>query len=112
MVNQRDDSTEVFERLLTEQGSAHYVLRLYITGMTPRSTAAIERVKAICEEYMLDRYELEVIDIYQHPTLAKGDQIVATPTLVKRLPKPLRSMVGDLSNVEKVLMGLDLRRRE
>ena len=112
MAKHRDSSTKESERLLAKPGSEQYVLRLYITGMTPRSTEALERIKAICEEYLQGRYELEVIDIYQQPTLAKGDQIIATPTLVKLLPKPLRSMVGDLSNKEKVLLGLDLRRRE
>jgi circadian clock protein KaiB len=108
----QESSTEEFERLLAESEPEKYLLRLYVTGMTPRSTEAIERIKAICEEYLQGRYELEVIDIYQQPTLAKGDQIIATPTLVKRLPKPLRSIVGDLSNKEKVLLGLDLRRRK
>jgi circadian clock protein KaiB len=86
-----------------------YLLRLYITGMTSRSTQAIARIKSICEEYLAGRYELEVIDIYQQPKLAKGEQIIATPTLVKRLPLPLRRLVGDLSNRQRVLLGLDLR---
>lgn len=86
-----------------------YLLRLYVTGMTPRSTKAIARIKAICEEYLEQRYDLEVIDIYQQPTLAKGEQIIATPTLIKKLPAPLRRIVGDLSNKERVLLGLDLR---
>ena len=87
-----------------------YVLRLYVTGMTPRSTRAVENVRRICEEHLHGRYDLEVIDIYQQPTLAKGEQIVAAPTLVKKLPLPLRRMIGDLSNTDKVLLGLDLRR--
>lgn len=86
-----------------------YVLRLYVTGMTPRSTRAVENVRTICEEHLHGRYDLEVIDIYQQPTLAKGEQIIAAPTLVKKLPLPLRRVIGDLSNTERVLLGLDLR---
>lgn len=88
-----------------------YVLRLYVTGMTPRSTEAIATIRAICEERLRGRYDLEVIDIYQHPQLAKDEQIVAVPTLVKKLPAPLRRFIGNLSDVERVLMGLDLRRK-
>ena len=88
-----------------------YVLRLYVTGLTPRSTRAIENVRAICEEHLQGRYELEVIDIYQQPVLAKGEQIVAAPTLIRQLPAPLRRIIGDLSNRERVLVGLDLRPR-
>lgn len=95
------------ERLETER----YVLRLYVTGMTPRSMRAIENVRAICEEHLQGRYELEVVDIYQQPVLAKGEQIVAAPTLIKKLPAPLRRIIGDLSNKERVLIGLDLRLR-
>ena len=87
----------------------HYVLRLYVTGSTPRSAQAIRNLKAICEEHLKGRYALEVIDVYQRPTLAHDEQIVATPTLIKVLPNPLRRLIGDLSNVERVLMGLDLR---
>ena len=86
-----------------------YVLRLYVTGMTPRSTRAVENVRTICEEHLHGRYDLEVIDIYQQPTLAKGEQIIAAPTLVKKLPLPLRRVIGDLSNTDRVLLGLDLR---
>ena len=91
------------------EGGGKYMLRLFVTGLTPRSTEAIARTKAICEEYLLGRYELEVIDIYQQPAVAKGEQIVATPTLIKKLPPPLRRLVGDLSNKERVLVGLDIR---
>jgi circadian clock protein KaiB len=86
-----------------------YVLRLYVTGMTPRSTRAIENVRKICEEHLQGWYELEVIDVYQQPTLAKGEQIIAAPTLIKKLPLPLRRVIGDMSNTERVLLGLDLR---
>jgi circadian clock protein KaiB len=87
-----------------------YLLRLYVSGLTPRSTSAIARLKAICEENLEGRYELEVIDIYQQPALARGEQIIATPTLVKKLPAPLRRLVGDLSDKERVLLGLDIRK--
>jgi circadian clock protein KaiB len=85
-----------------------YVLRLYVTGMTPNSVRAIENMKAICEEYLQGRYDLEIIDVYKHPSLAKGEQIVAAPTLVKSLPMPLRRLIGDLSQRDRVLLGLDL----
>lgn len=85
-----------------------YVLRLYVTGMTERSIQAIENMKAICEEYLKGRYDLEIIDLYKQPALAKGEQILAVPTLVKKLPLPLRRMVGDMSQKERVLFGLDL----
>ncbi len=88
-----------------------YVLRLYVAGLTPRSRAAIANITAICEEYLQGRYDLEVIDIFQRPVLAREEQIIATPTLVKRLPAPLRRFIGDLSEREKVLVGLDLRRQ-
>jgi circadian clock protein KaiB len=89
--------------------SHEYVLRLYVTGSTPRSTLAIRNLKAICEEHLQGRYTLEVIDVYQRPTLAKDEQIVATPTLIKVLPTPIRRLIGDLSSEERVLLGLDLR---
>ena len=88
-----------------------YVLRLYVTGSTARSTRAIANVRRICEDHLKNRYDLEVIDIYQQPMLAKGDQIVAAPTLVKSLPAPLRKLIGDMSDKDRVLMGLDLRPR-
>jgi circadian clock protein KaiB len=86
-----------------------YRLRLYVAGMTPRSTLAIANLKEICEEYLKGRYALEVIDIYQQPVLAEGDQIIAVPTLIKKLPPPLRRLIGDLSDRERVLIGLDLK---
>ncbi len=92
-------------------GAEHYLLKLYVTGMTPRSQRAIENIKAICEEHLDGRYALEIIDIYQHPGLAEGEQIVAAPTLIKYLPEPLRRIVGDLSHTDRVLLGLDLRER-
>ena len=92
-------------------GGGKYVLRLYITGMTARSAHAIENVRAICEEHLHGMYELEVVDLYQQPVLAKGEQIIAAPTLIKRLPLPLRRVIGDMSNTDRVLIGLDLRPR-
>jgi len=89
-----------------------YVLRLYVTGMTPRSTRAVANVRDICETHLQGRYDLEVIDIYQQPVLAKGEQIIAAPTLIRKLPLPLRRIIGDLSSTERVLVGLDLRRAE
>ena len=86
-----------------------YVLRLYVTGMTPRSMRAVESVREVCERYLEGRYDLEVIDIYQQPTLARGEQIIAAPTLIKKLPLPLRRIIGDMSSTEKVLLGLDIR---
>ncbi|MDD5033434.1 MAG: circadian clock KaiB family protein [Methylococcaceae bacterium] len=86
----------------------HYVLRLFVSGATPRSTLAIANIKTICEAHLKDRYDLQVIDIYQQPELARSEDIVATPTLIKQLPPPLRHLVGDLSKQERVLVGLDL----
>jgi len=93
-------------------GDEHYVLRLYVTGQTPRSLRAIQNIRRICEEYLHGRYDLEVIDIYQRPSLAKGEKVIAAPTLVKSLPAPIRRFVGDLSDTEKILFGLDLIPKE
>ncbi len=87
----------------------NYVLRLYITGTTPRSANAIANVRKICEGHLKGRYELEVIDISQRPELAEGEQIIAAPTLIKKLPLPLRRFFGDMSNTQSILIGLDLR---
>ena len=84
-------------------------LRLYIAGQTPRSVAAFANLKKLCAEHLAGRYKIEVIDLMQHPQLAAGDQIVAIPTLVRKLPEPLRRIVGDLSNTERTLVGLQLR---
>jgi len=85
-----------------------YVLRLYVTGMTPRSAEAIKNLQAICNEYLEGRYDLDVIDIYQQPVLTRGEQIIAAPTLIRKLPLPMRRLVGDMSDRERVLIGLDL----
>jgi circadian clock protein KaiB len=86
-----------------------YLLRLYVTGMTSRSERAIRNLQGICDEHLKGKYDLEVIDIYQQPVLAKGEQIIAAPTLIKKLPLPMRRIIGDMSNRERVLVGLDLR---
>ncbi len=103
------DTKEEFEQALQEAGNEKYLLRLYITGITPKSKRAIQSIKKICEENLNGRYELEVIDIYQQPSLAKDEQIVAVPTLIKKLPIPMRTLIGDMSNKERILIGLDLR---
>ncbi len=87
-----------------------FVLRLYVAGQTPKSLAAFANLKRLCEEHLCDRYTLEVIDLLQQPQLAEGDQIVALPTLVRKLPEPMKRIVGDLSNVERVVVGMDLRK--
>jgi circadian clock protein KaiB len=89
-----------------------YVLRLYISGATVKSARAVKNIKQVCEEHLKGRYDLEVIDIHRQAKLARDEQIVAVPTLIKRLPLPLRRLVGDMSNVTNVLFGLDLRIRE
>ena len=111
MADERTANTgKSFEEHLQEAGGgdARYVLRLYVTGQTPNSLRAIENIKSICEKHLSGRYDLEVIDIYQRPSLAAGERIIAAPTLVKSLPAPIRRFVGDLSDTEKVLFGLDL----
>jgi circadian clock protein KaiB len=101
-----------FELPEPDRNQGKYTLRLYITGTTNRSILAITNLKKICEEYLEGKYDLEVIDLYKNPNLAKGDQIIAAPTLIKLLPLPFRRIIGDMSNKEKVLLGLDLREVE
>ena len=86
-------------------------LRLYVAGQTPRSVTAFRNLKDICEEYLKGQYHIEVIDLMENPTLARGDQILAVPTLVRKLPQPIRKIIGDLSNTERVLVGLDIQPR-
>jgi len=88
-----------------------FLLRLYVAGQTPKSVRAFENLKRLCEEHLADRYQIEIIDLIENPQLARGDQIVAVPTLVRRLPEPLKKIIGDLSNQERVLVGLDLLRQ-
>lgn len=104
-----ESSTKEFEKALKKSKEEKYLLKLYVTGLTPASTRAITNIKKICEEHLKGRYELDVIDIFQKPVLAKGEQIIAAPTLIKKLPLPLRKFIGDMSNTERILLGLDLR---
>jgi circadian clock protein KaiB len=105
------DSTAAFELALIETGQGSYILKLYVAGMTANSQRAIENVQKICEEHMQGRFELEIVDIYQQPIFAKEGNIVAASTLVKELPPPLRKFIGDLSQTERILAGLDLRKK-
>ena len=86
-----------------------YVLKLYVTGMTPRSARAVMNIRQILDEHLQGRYELEIIDIFQQPQLAQGEQIIAAPTLIRKLPLPIRKFIGDMSETERILVGLDLR---
>jgi len=91
--------------------TAEWDLRLYVAGQTPKSVAAFANLKKLCEEYLAGKYRIEVIDLLEKPQLAKGDQIFAIPTLVRKLPQPIKKIIGDLSNTQRVLVGLDLRAR-
>lgn len=95
-----------------QEEQERWELRLYVAGRTPKSVTAFANLKRICEEHMKGRYHVEVIDLLEQPQLAKGDQILAVPTLVRKLPEPLKRIIGDLSNEERVLVGLDLRRAD
>jgi len=106
------DSVQAFLDEVPEQDQARYTLRLYVTGHTPLSTRAIVRIRKICEEHLEGRYDLEVVDIAKNPTLAAGEQIIAAPTLIKKLPLPLRRFIGDMSQTERILLGLDLLKTE
>ena len=108
IASERDDLQATFERGASESPADRYVLRLYVTGMTARSARAVKNLQAICDEYLAGRYDLEVIDIYQQPILTKGEQIIAAPTLIKKLPLPMRRIIGDMSNRDRVILGLDL----
>jgi circadian clock protein KaiB len=111
-------ATQTSRRKKARQSSAagaarkKFMLRLYVAGTTPRSAQAILDAENLCEQHLGGRFRLEVIDIYQRPALARDEQIIAVPTLVRRLPEPLRKLVGDLSNAERVLVGLDLLVRD
>lgn len=102
-------TAEEFEALLNNPGTEPYLLRLYVTGSTPQSLRAIKNLQKLCEENLKGRYTLEIINLYEHPELAKTEQIIAAPTLVKKLPLPLRRIIGDMSDVEKVLVGMGLK---
>ncbi|MEO8353246.1 MAG: circadian clock KaiB family protein [Chthoniobacteraceae bacterium] len=105
------EAADALEAAAEAQAHAHYVLRLFVTGTTAKSSKAIVNIRKICEEHLRGRYELEIVDLSQNPTLAAGEQIIAAPTLIKRLPQPLRRFIGDMSETERILHGLDLRPR-
>ena len=107
--SRKTSATEAMEQSLARQAKEKYVLKLYITGMTRRSQEALRNIKKIMKDNPDYNFDLEVIDIYQQPTLAKGDQIIAVPTLIKKLPTPLRRLIGDLSQEDRIILGLDLR---
>jgi circadian clock protein KaiB len=110
LVNTTDPSPmEKLETLANEAETKPYILRLYVAGNSPQSARAIVNIREICESRLKGRYKLEVIDIYQQSALAKGEQIIAVPTLIKYLPHPLKKLIGDLSKTERVIFGLDLR---
>jgi circadian clock protein KaiB len=106
----RNGVRATFQKAAQAPAEERYVLRLYVTGMTNRSERAVRNLRAICDEYLKGRYDLEVVDIYQQPVLAKGEQIIAAPTLIKKLPLPMRRIIGDMSNRQRTLLGLDLHR--
>jgi circadian clock protein KaiB len=106
-----DMSTTAYEQAIDDLKEIQYTLRLYVAGTTPLALRAINNIKTICEEHLQGRYELQVIDLYQQPQLAQGEQIIAAPTLIKKLPLPLRRIIGDMSNEERMLVGLDLRKK-
>ncbi|WP_443747226.1 circadian clock KaiB family protein [Asticcacaulis solisilvae] len=105
------DLSRPFEDTLHMEGDAneHFQLRLYVAGQTPKSVRAYENLKKICEEHLAGRYTIEIIDLMKNPQLAKGDEIVAIPTLVRQLPHPIRKIIGDLSNTERALVGLQIK---
>lgn len=105
----RIDQLAEFEKLVAGLVEPKYVFRLYVAGNTTRSTSAVANVRRICDQYLPDRYELQVIDVYQQPGEAKRDRVIALPTLIKELPLPSRSFVGDMSNTERILIGLNLK---
>jgi circadian clock protein KaiB len=93
---------------LADTSAERYVLKLYVAGMTSRSTRAVENVRTFCEKHLEGRYDLQVIDVYQQPALARTEQLIAAPTLIKKLPQPLRRLIGDMSNEDRILVGLDI----
>ncbi len=107
-----DQARQSLGKAAARQHKPKYVLRLYVAGITPRSTEAIANVTNFCEERLAGRYDLEIIDIYQQPILAKGEQIIAVPTLVKELPSPLRRLIGNMSQKDRIIVGLDLRQKK
>ena len=107
-ITRRTKAQAGLDEAAAQRQAQRYVLRLYIAGLTPRSTLAIQNIRKLCEEHLEGRYDLQVIDIYRNPVLAEGEQIIAAPTLIKQLPLPLRRFIGDMSNTERILVGMDL----
>jgi circadian clock protein KaiB len=105
-----DQTLKEFEKLVADLAQPSYLFRLYVSGSTPRSSAAIANVRRICDQYLPGHYDLEVIDVYQQPAATKAAQIIAVPTLIKELPFPPQRFVGDMSNTERIVIGLNLRR--
>lgn len=101
-------SAKAFERAIAESPDAHFVLRLYVSGMTTRSRQAIDNIRQLCEQHLAGRYDLEIIDIYQQPGLAKDAQVIAAPTLVKKLPLPLRKIIGNMSDPGRIMVVLGI----
>lgn len=112
MTEEHRNARKDFERALADRETRRYVLRLYVSGATFKSMQAISNIRKICEQNLKGRFELEVIDTYQKPEMAQADQIVALPTLIKELPPPLRRVIGDLSDADRVMVGLDLAEKE
>ena len=108
--NKPNITGDLFDK--TKSSKQKYVFKLYVSGMTSKSSQAIENITKLCEEHLKGRYDLQVIDVYQQPKLVKGEQIIAVPTLIKKLPLPLRKFIGTMANEEKILVGLDLRSEE
>jgi len=102
----RQTTTEAFEERAANHSQEWYVLFLYVAGLTPRSTLAVERIRAICERYLLGRYELTIIDLYLQPEMARQAQVVVAPTLVKKIPSPMRLFIGDMTDEKSILHGL------
>ena len=102
------DEIQVFERALGTPSGDRYIFQLFVTGTTPRSMRAIQNLRKMCDTHLEGRYEMKVVDIYQHPEQARSDQILVTPTLIKSMPLPIRRLIGDLSNTERVLISLDI----
>jgi circadian clock protein KaiB len=104
-----DEKAVPLSQVEPQKDAAKWELRLYVAGQTPKSLAAFENLKKLCEEHLAGQYRIEVVDLLENPTLARDDQILAIPTLVRKLPPPIKKIIGDLSNTERVLVGLDLR---
>ena len=108
----KTDAAKPFGKAVSRLGKDHYLLRLYVAGTASRSAQAIANLKSICEKHLAGRYDLEVIDVFQQPTLGMDERIIAAPTLIKKLPPPVRKLVGTMSERKKVLIGLDIRKKD